>query len=133
MSDKPRLLYLITHAQTIQDRSSDATQWSLSPLGKQQAVELAAASFWSSVDTIVLSTEAKTLATVDVVLRSRSLPLRRDAHFDELRRGREWVGDYVARGDRGFQPADARRGWMGSGSRRTEPLLPRYRSTAQGR
>jgi broad specificity phosphatase PhoE len=89
------LLYLITHAHTHPDRNTEATRWSLSETGQQQAELLARQPFWDQVDRIVVSSEAKTTLTIRPVLARRNLPVWIDLRFDELRRG-GWVADYPA-------------------------------------
>ncbi len=89
-------LHLITHAHTRQLPSVDVTTWQLSEAGREQAVTLARQPFWSRVERIVVSSEAKTRLTAQPVLDARDLPLTVDARFDELQRP-GWVDDYGAR------------------------------------
>ncbi|MEZ4707383.1 MAG: histidine phosphatase family protein [Caldilineaceae bacterium] len=88
-------LYLIRHAHTQASADLDATAWTLSVQGQQQAAALAQASFWPQVDRIVLSSEAKTRLTIEPVLAQYNLPVTVDPRFDELRRG-GWTEDYGA-------------------------------------
>ncbi len=104
-------LFLITHAHTQIQPEQDATQWRLSATGQQQATTLAALPLWETVDQIVLSSEAKTRLTVDVVLAQRKLPVLVDARFDELYRP-GWVEDYASQVRRAFaEPAQAAGEW----------------------
>jgi broad specificity phosphatase PhoE len=98
-------LYLITHAETHQDRTTEVTQWRLSEQGQQQATILAQQPFWSQVERIVLSSEPKTRLTVEPLLTVHKLPLWVDAHFDELRRP-GWTIDYTARVKQAFATPD---------------------------
>ncbi|MBI3959689.1 MAG: histidine phosphatase family protein [Chloroflexi bacterium] len=91
------MLYLITHAHTLQKRNTDAAVWDLSAAGYQQAEALARLSLWDGVDRVVVSSEPKTRLTVAPVLAAHRLPLTVDPRFDELRRGSGWVGDYAGR------------------------------------
>lgn len=102
-------LYLITHAHTQVDVNQDAAQWSLSPVGTAQAQTLAAMPWWSQVDRIVLSSEAKTRLTVAPVLAARNLPVLVDARFDELHRP-GWVEDYAERVRQAFAQPNQRAG-----------------------
>jgi broad specificity phosphatase PhoE len=103
-------LYLITHAHTQQVREVAVTRWHLSASGAHQAQVLAQQPFWSQVQQIVLSSEAKTWLTVEAVLAQYALPVLRDARFDELRRGAYGNFDYAERVGQAFahpeQPAE---------------------------
>lgn len=90
-------LYLITHAHTQIERDANATKWRLSTTGAAEAEALTHERFWDEVEGVVLSSEPKTHRTVAPVLAQRSLPIRIDARFDELRRGSGWIDDYAAR------------------------------------
>lgn len=87
--------YLITHVATAQQRARDATQWGLSDAGRAQAAALAAASFWATVEQVIVSSEAKAFLSVASVVADRGLPVWVDSRLDELRRGR-WVDGYSA-------------------------------------
>jgi broad specificity phosphatase PhoE len=98
-------LYLITHAVTHQDRTTEVTQWRLSEQGQQQATVLAQQPFWTEVERIVLSSEPKTRLTVEPLLAVHKLPLWVDARFDELRRS-GWTIDYTAQVSQAFAEPD---------------------------
>jgi broad specificity phosphatase PhoE len=87
-------IYLITHAHTLQQRTTDARLWQLSTRGIGQAEALAAAPFWGEVAAIVCSGEPKTRLTVAPLLRMRPLPVYSDARFDEVHRS-GWSDDYA--------------------------------------
>ncbi|MCC6166605.1 MAG: histidine phosphatase family protein [Caldilineaceae bacterium] len=89
------LVYLITHVATAQQQAQDATQWGLSEAGRVQAAGLAAASFWATVEQVIVSSEAKAFLSVASVVGERGLPVWVDSRLDELRRGR-WADDYGA-------------------------------------
>ena len=104
-------LYLITHAHTVQNSAADARTWRLSSHGIEQSQALARLPMWDSVQRIVLSTEPKTLLTVEPVFARGNLPRVADVRFDELRRG-GWVGDYGAQVRAAFaQPGESVGGW----------------------
>ncbi len=110
------MLYLITHAHTQQKKETDATRWGLSDGGQAQVAVLARLPFWGEVDRIVLSSEPKTRLTVAPVLAGTKIPVTVDPRFDELRRGREWVGDYGTRVARVFaNPGQSIGGWEAAG------------------
>lgn len=79
-------LYLITHAHTLQDPTLDARAWRLSAAGRMQVEHLAELPFWAEVGYVVVSSEPKTLLTVEAVIERFGLPVAVDARFDELRR-----------------------------------------------
>lgn len=104
-------LFLITHAHTQIQPEQDATQWTLSAVGQQQAERLATLSMWDKVDQVVLSSEPKTRLTVDAVLAQHNLPVFVDARFDELYRP-GWVEHYATQVQRAFaDPMQAAGEW----------------------
>lgn len=111
------LLFLITHAHTQQQRDVDATTWTLSPHGTEQAAVLAQQPFWAQVTRVILSSEAKTRLTVEPVLARRSLPVTVDTRFDELKRPATWTEDYVAAVAAAFaHPYESVNGWEAAAS-----------------
>lgn len=114
------ILYLITHAHTQQQRDVDATTWTLSARGLEQAAALAQQPFWAAVTRVVLSSETKTRLTVAPVLAARTLPVTVDARFDELKRPAAWTEDYVAAVAAAFaRPHEAVNGWEAAASAQT--------------
>ncbi len=104
-------LYLITHAHTSQDATSDARTWQLSAFGTQQADALARLPMWDSIQCIGLSTEQKSLLTVKPVLAEADRLVVADSRFDELRRV-GWVENYAEQVQAAFErPDDSIDGW----------------------
>ncbi|MFO7631137.1 MAG: histidine phosphatase family protein [Caldilinea sp.] len=89
------LLRLITHAHTLVDPVSDATQWRLSTAGQSQAEALALLPFWAGIDRILVSSEVKTHLTVAPILATLQIPVSVDGRFDEVVRP-SWVDEYGA-------------------------------------
>lgn len=80
-------LIFLRHAETQKDPSINAALWGLSEKGKQQAIDIANNPLLSEVDVIYVSSEPKTLHTVDFLLKKLKLKPIQNESFDEVRRG----------------------------------------------
>jgi len=86
-------LIFLRHAETEKNPDKPASEWSLSPLGKETAISLLATSEFSDVEVIYVSGERKSKETAEPLSIRLGIPARGHAGLGEVSRGTAFLTD----------------------------------------